>query len=81
MRTRYTKVFGNESIQIPYKSEDEGLAKIVKIFKEKEPSLNWLDRVLKERSKDVEKTNEYNENILTIYYNHFYTDRKTKKVL
>ncbi len=45
-------------MQLPHKSEDEGRAEIVKRYKEKEPSLNWLDRDLKGRSKDVEKTNE-----------------------
>jgi hypothetical protein len=29
---------------------------IVKIYKEKEPSLNWLERDFKEFSKDLEKT-------------------------
>jgi hypothetical protein len=58
LKALYAKVFGNESIQLPHKSEDEGLAEIVKIYKEKEPTLNWLDRDLKELSKDVEKTNE-----------------------
>jgi hypothetical protein len=43
----FSKVFGNESLQSPYKSEDEVLTEIVKIYKEKEPSLNWLDRDLK----------------------------------
>jgi hypothetical protein len=36
---RYAKVFGNESIQLPYKSENEGLAEIVKIYKEKKHSI------------------------------------------
>jgi hypothetical protein len=61
VRALHAKVFGNESIQLPYKSEDEGLVEIVKRYKEKEPTLNWLDRDLKELSKDVEKTNENND--------------------
>jgi hypothetical protein len=61
VRALQAKVFGNESIQLPYKSEDEGLAEIVKRYKEKEPTINWLHRDLKELSKDVEKTNENND--------------------
>jgi len=51
----FKEVFKDKTIQLPY-SPEETLSDIVKRLKEKEPTINWVDKELKDKAKDVEKS-------------------------
>jgi hypothetical protein len=55
IKALFKEVFKDESIQLPYEPEKgTTLRETVDRYKEKEPTVNWLDKDLKDRAKDVE---------------------------
>jgi hypothetical protein len=55
----FKEVFKDRTIQLPYEPEKgTTLRETMERYKEKEPAVNWMDRGLKDKAKDVEKNNE-----------------------
>jgi hypothetical protein len=56
VKALFKEVFKDRTITLPYELEkDETLRDIARRYKEKEPLLDWIDRFLKERAKDIER--------------------------
>jgi hypothetical protein len=56
IRALFKEVFGNRQIQLPYEPEkDETLHEAVNRYKKKEPTIDWIDRDLKDKAKDIEQ--------------------------
>jgi hypothetical protein len=63
VKALWKEVFKDRTITLPYEPEkDATIADAVRRYQEKEPSLNWIHRDLKERAKDTEKREDANNN-------------------
>lgn len=51
------RTFGDKPVDLEYKLEGESLDEVAKKYKQMEPTINWMDKDLKDKAKDTEDVN------------------------